>query len=407
MKFVNRNKELKILNEAPPGLYVVFGRRRIGKSSLLDKWGEKHSVSYTQAIEGSSILQIEQCVEDLKEIIPEGIIPRSWEEFFSTLSLIDRPVSLVVDEFPYLVKSSPELPSIIQKWLDRKIPSKFCLILLGSSQTMMHGLFLDSRSPLFERAKILLRLMPLGYRDFCECLSCDLNNLDTFENYALVGGVPRYWEFLDPNMQASENASSLFFEDGARLENEPDRLLKDENISGLQARSILEFIGRGAHRPSEIASRMKLNQSSLSSVFQILLNSALIHKETPFPATSSDNSKKALYRISDFALRFWYKTYSPHRTRWYLYSKSEKQNLIHQHSATVLEDSFRALYKDSSRYWEGDNIEIDSVRYDPENLKAVIITEIKHSNLSKSKRLIEENNGDPATPRPWRLRRRG
>lgn len=389
MTFVNRFSELDILDKASPGLYVLYGRRRIGKSTLIGQWAKKRKVYQSQAVEGSQGLQISQLFSDIQELIPNGIIPRTWSELFSSLSLVKNPAILVIDEFPYLVKTSPELPSIIQKWVDRQRPKDFTLVLLGSSQTMMHSLFLDSRSPLYERALVILHLPPLNYKNYCDSLSLDIFNSSTFENFSIVGGVPKYWEFISSKDLAVDNATYLFFQDSARLENEPDRLLKDENISGQQAKSVLEAIGRGASRPSEIASRLEINQSSLSTIFQILTNSSIVSRESPFPDSSKD-VKKTLYQISDCALRFWYRVYSPHRSRWHLYSKKQQAELIHIHASNVLEDCFRGMYKDARRYWEGGNIEIDSVRYDQNDLKSVILTEIKHTNLSKSQVSKEE-----------------
>jgi AAA+ ATPase superfamily predicted ATPase len=94
---------------------------------------------------------------------------------------------------------------------------------------MMHSLFLDSRSPLYERANVILHLPPLTYKNYCQALGLDLFENSNFENFSIVGGVPKYWEFLDIKATAIENATNLFFESSARLENEPDRLLKDEN----------------------------------------------------------------------------------------------------------------------------------------------------------------------------------
>lgn len=389
MKFINRTEELKDLDDAKKGLIVLFGRRRIGKTSLAEQWLKNKKSAYSQAIQASVGLQLEQLFLDIKPILPEGIKPKNWVEFFSTLTLVKENITLVIDEFPYLVKTSPELPSILQNWLDHKRPKNFQLLLLGSSQTMMHSLFLDSSSPLYERAVLIMHLLPMSYVHFCKALSINSLTLKSFENFSIVGGIPKYWDLILPKAEAAENARSLFFNKSSRLETEPERLLRDENISGQQAKSIFECIGRGAVRPSEIAARMELRQTSLSSPIQLLLHASLLSRDVPFPGLSKEN-KKSIYKISDFALRFWYQVYSPHRSRWHLYSKIKQEQLIHAHAASVLEDCFRDLYIDAHRYWEGKDIEIDSVRYDPNDLKSVIITEIKHTKLSKKKRNDEQ-----------------
>jgi len=143
MTFTNRTSELAILNRAKPGLYVLFGRRRVGKTTLVEHWGKQRRVVYSQAIEASESVQISQLVEDLREVLPSGIVPRDWSELLAAFSLIKEQIVIAIDEFPYLVDSNRSLLSLLQRWLDHNRPPKLTIVLLGSSQTMMHGLFLE------------------------------------------------------------------------------------------------------------------------------------------------------------------------------------------------------------------------------------------------------------------------
>ena len=135
-------------------------------------------------------------------------------------------------------------------------------------------------------------------------------------------------------------------------------------MSGQQARSILESIGRGARLPSEIASRLGVKQTALSKPFTVLRNTTLIKRELPF-SENIRSSKRVLYYISDIALACWYGVFSPHRSRWHLYSDKQKARYVHEHASWVLEDVFRDLYPDAKRFWDGKGIEFDGVRYDP------------------------------------------
>lgn len=381
--FVNRERELRILNQQNP-LVVIFGRRRIGKTALVLHWGEKHSFYYSQAIEASEKIQVEQIAEDLRSLLPEDVSVSSWKELLSLLSLIREPVSIAIDELPYLVKTQPSLPSLLQRWLDHKRPKQVSLILLGSSQSMMHDLFLQSTSPLFERAHHVLHLGPLSYVHYCECVGLKPLEVETFMRFSLVGGIPKYFSWAKEASNLEELADVLFFSPNARLESEPDRLLKDEDIHGLQAKSILESVGRGAHRPAEIANRLNIPQTALSKPLQILLNTSLIKRELPFDE-SVRSTKRTLYRLADSALQFWYGVYSPHRSRWHLYSATEKKTLFHGHASGVLEESYRQQYPDAQRYWES-HIEFDCVRHDPHDRKGLIVSEIKFSRLTQQER---------------------
>lgn len=384
-RFVNRIDELNLLKESTAGLTLVFGRRRIGKTTLIERWGKQQSFFYSQAIEGGESIQISQLLEDLAGLVPAGLKASSWAEFLPILSLIRQKCVIALDEFPYLVKSQPSLPSRLQKWLDHDRPKNLRLVLLGSSQTMMNGLFLNSKAPLYERADLILHLQPMGYRFFCEALGADRFEVSQFEKYSLVGGVPRYWASIDPKDSVIAAAERLFFSRFAQLESEPDRLLKDEDISGMQAKSIFECIGRGAHKPSEIAARMGIGQTALSKPMQILLQTSLIKRSLPF-GENTRSSKRTLYSIADYALMFWYGGFSPHRSRWHTYSDQQKSQIIHNHASSVLEDCYRNSFPDGSRYWDGQMAEFDCVRHAPGDSTKLIITEIKHREIKASER---------------------
>jgi AAA+ ATPase superfamily predicted ATPase len=380
--FVNRKDELEQLGRSTAGLIVLFGRRRVGKTTLIERWGRNCNLHYSQAIEGAEPIQISQLLDDLSSVLPQGLRAESWKEFFPILSLIKEDCVIAIDEFPYLVKSQPSLPSRLQKWMDHDRPPHVRLVLLGSSQTMMNSIFLNSSAPLYERADLILHISPMGYRFFCEAVGLDPMLPENFEKFSLVGGVPRYWSYIDKNDGVTQIADKLFFSKSALLESEPDRLLRDEDVNGMQAKSIFECIGRGANKSSEIASRMGIEQTALSKPLQLLMHASLINRSLPF-GESPRSSKRTLYSIADFALTFWYGSYSPHRSRWHLYDQEQKQKIIHDHAALVLEECYRNQFPDGSRYWEGQHVEIDCVR-NSRKPRHVIITEIKHRPIQES-----------------------
>jgi len=143
--------------------------------------------------------------------------------------------------------------------------------------------------------------------------------------------------------------------------------------------SVLQLIGRGAHKASEIASRLGTKQTNLSRVFQQLIDSDIVHRDIPF-GESTKNSKRTLYSIVDPALRFWFQVFSPHQTRWKTYSRKEKLTLINLHASSVFEDYCRSLFPGSSRYWEGHS-EIDLVA---PRKKGILVAEVKWKELSKT-----------------------
>ena len=379
--FVNRKSEFKLLDTEyqQSNLIILFGRRRVGKTRLVKQWGSDKNMVYSQAVEGSVTLQIEQIYQDIKKYLPTEIVPKNWNDLLDLFSLIKERLIIALDELPYLVDTTPSLPSLLQKWIDHKQPDNLTLIVLGSAQTMMHSLFLDASSPLFERARRLIHVKPMFYKHFCQALRLDPVKRDTFIKYSLVGGVPKYWEYIDAEQDIIGLVDSMFFENSAFFENEPTRLLKDENINGLTALSILEAIGRGASRPSEIATKLGINQTSIGRPLRVLIDASLIQRQLPF-GESLRTTKRVLYRIADPALKFWFYVFSPHRSRWHLYSRVKKELLIEQHAASVLEQSYRDKFPDAADYWEN-NVEFDCVRYADATGSRLIITEIKWRNL--------------------------
>ncbi|MCW5557900.1 MAG: ATP-binding protein [Verrucomicrobiae bacterium] len=384
--FVNRKAELAELDIAARhgGLLVVFGRRRVGKTRLLRQWLQARRGLYSQAIEGPRDLQLQQVFADLRPQLETQLVPKTWPELFEILTLQKQRWVLCLDEFPYLTAVDASLPSQLQKWLDHALPSGCLVIVAGSSTRMMNALFLHRAAPLYGRARKLLHVQPMEYAAFCAACALRPATPESFEKFACVGGIPKYWEFLEPRQDSVALAESLYFDYAPYMEQEPQRILRDEGVSGLNAVAVLEAVGRGAERPSEIASRLGTAQTNLSRLFQQLLDASVLVRELPF-GESVRSTKKTLYRIQDPTLRFWFRVFSPHQSRWWTYTAPEKRKLIHDHAATVFEAVCRERFPGARRYWEGD-VELDLVAPDPEDPKRLLVAEVKWRRLSVAER---------------------
>ena len=388
LTFTNRTAELKELESAATagGLLVVFGRRRVGKTRLLAHWLKPRHGLYSQAIEGAKEIQLEQVFRDIQDRLTTSIVPKSWSELFELLALQKQRPILCLDEFPYLVASDSSLPSVLQRWLDHDMPKRFLLILSGSSTRMMNDLFLNRSAPLYGRARKLLHIEPMNYVAFCTACHVNPADMESFTRFALVGGIPKYWEFVETKASAIDLADELFFGFAPYLDQEPARILRDEGISGMNALSVLEAIGRGAEKPSEMAARLGTVQTNLSRLLQQLLDASVLTREIPF-GESTRSTKKTRYHIHDPALRFWFRVYSPHRTRWHRYSHAEKTKLLHDHASTVFEDFCRQQHAAASRYWEGD-LEFDFVRTEGGShaRERAVVSEVKWKQLTTSEK---------------------
>jgi len=386
LKFVNREAELAELDRAVArgGLLVVYGRRRVGKTRLLRCWLRNRNGLYSQAIEAQRDLQIHQVYQDIRSLLETQLVPKTWPEFFEILALQKQPWVLCLDEFPYLTAVDDSLPSQLQKWLDHSIPPGCLMILAGSSTRMMNAAFLHRSAPLYGRAHKLLHIRPMDYSAFCQACNESATELESFEKFACVGGIPKYWEFIEAQQDVVALAEELYFDFAPYMEQEPQRILRDEGVSGLNAVAALEAVGRGAERPSEIAARLGTAQTNLSRLLQQLLDASILARELPY-GESVRSTKKVHYRIEDPTLRFWFRVYSPHQSLWHTYPRSLKKMLIHDHAASVFEDFCRLLYPGARRFWEG-NVEFDLVAPDPEEPNRLLVAEIKFRRLAAEAR---------------------
>lgn len=191
--------------------------------------------------------------------------------------------------------------------------ARMVVAMAGSSQRMMQGAVLDASAPLYGRAAELLEIKPLlpGY------LSRAFGSLPPrriAELHALWGGIPRYWELAQPFGDSLEEAvDGLVLDSSGPLHAEPDRLLMQESPSAASLRPILDQIGAGVHRMSEIAGRLGQPATSLSRPLSRLIELGLVKREIPF-GEEEKSGKLALYRIGDPFFRLWFSVVAPHRS---------------------------------------------------------------------------------------------
>ena len=171
MEFLDRIDErrrlLRFIREAEGGVACVYGRRRIGKSRLLDEvLGEKENVVFYCADRSEAALQRARMAKDVSRMLSgfADVVYSGWRSFFERWQREAPHGSvLVIDELPYLVERSPELPSILQKIADNLRKTGQKLVLCGSSQRMMQGLVMDVSEPLYGCCRVILKLAPIGY----------------------------------------------------------------------------------------------------------------------------------------------------------------------------------------------------------------------------------------------------
>jgi AAA+ ATPase superfamily predicted ATPase len=268
LAFLDRAEELRrlagALQRRTPVLLVVYGRRRCGKSTLLQRLIRPGDI-YFLADERERSLQIQALAESVDGVLSGFSAARypSWASLIDTLSArLGGGRCLFIDEFPYLVRQAPELPSLIQREIDRPASAGFSWVLCGSAQRMMQGSVLDRTAPLYGRAREIIQVRPLAAGWIAEALRLD--PIAAVRAYAVWGGIPRYWELAAEHSSTRGAVRELVLDRNGVLHEEPLRLLRDDMRSPVQAYSLLSLVGAGCHRLSEIAVRVGKPAGSLT-----------------------------------------------------------------------------------------------------------------------------------------------
>ncbi len=415
MDFMDREDEIKRLNKVlasgAGGLIVIWGRRRIGKTRLLLEWTKKHQGIYWVADESAAAIQRRYFARALDEYFPgfSKAEYSDWGLFFDRLTIEAKHANLkgplVIDELPYLIAASKELPSILQRWIDHDLKhTKITLVLSGSSQSMMQGLVLNYNAPLYGRATELFKLNPLPVGYLGEGLgikSCRR----IIEAYTLWGGVPRYWEFASSyRNNIEQSAADLVLHPSGPLHQEPHRLLLEEMPSAISLRPILDVIGSGVHRLSEIAARLNQPATSLSHPLTRLQELGLVKREIPF-GESEKSGKKALYKIGDPFFRFWFNVVAPRRGLLADTDENYRLSLINKTLPALVSQTWEELclsyvskakklaninqWMPAKRFWKGNDPEWDVVS-ECIDQKYLLLGEVKWPIAKISEKYIEK-----------------
>lgn len=431
MDFIDRIEELDRLDRMAAGaegaLAVLYGRRRIGKTRLLLEWSRRHGGLYTVADQSAPEIQRRYFAEAVAEHLPgfADVDYRDWrsllERFAREARSADWRGPVIFDELPYLVVSSPEMPSILQRWVDHDgREARLLVAVAGSSQRMMQGLVLSRDAPLFGRAREILELGPIAPAYLHEVFR-PRDGVELVETWAAWGGVPRYWELAAGlGGDVRSRLERLALDPMGPLHREPDRLLLEEIPSALETRPVLDAIGAGAHRVSEIAGRLGRKATSMSRPLDRLVEMRLVRREVPFGELEK-KSRRALYKIGDPFFRFWFRVVAPHRGQlaaspraarlqilnrlWKGLTAQAWEELCRQCLPAIGERSVlgrKGPWGPASRWWQGAAPEWDIVSESLDG-RRLLLGEAKHSARPCTAREMEQLVRDLAARTPPKL----
>lgn len=318
--FHNRKKELETLQELYESdkaeFVVIYGRRRIGKTALLEKFLEDKRGVRLLAREESEKKQLERVSQKLGEFFQDKFLlsnPYSnWDAFFTYLEEQsgERWV-LAIDEFPYLVHSNAALPSILQAHWDETLKhSKIFLILCGSSISMMEDEILGHKSPLYGRRTSQILLKPMKYYEIRGFLP-EKRAKELIRFYAVFGGVPAYLEVINPEKSVFKNIKSNVLSPRSYLNKDVMFLLREELQQPRIYLAILQSIAHGNTTLADIHNDTGIQTSTLGKYLSVLNDLHITKRETP--VTASRKSRRGIYKIRDNFFRFWFRFLYPNK----------------------------------------------------------------------------------------------
>lgn len=311
--FIGREKELIALNHLYASdkfeFAVIYGRRRVGKTALINQFIGDHKSIYFMGVESNFKQNLENFSKSIFELSVGFDSAPTFDSFQHALEYVfklseNERIILVIDEYPYVARSSKSLASTLQLLIDRyKDHSKLMLILCGSSMSYMEDHVLSYKAPLYGRRTAQIKLLPFSFDETCRYFK-NFSDLDKAMVYGMVGGTPQYLLQMNDKLSIEYNIKNTFLNPTSSLFEEPENLLKQEVREPALYNAIITAIAGGASRMAEISSKVGENTNVCSVYLKNLLLLGIIRKETPYGEKSS---KKSIYSIEDNMFRFWYR----------------------------------------------------------------------------------------------------
>ena len=318
--FIGREAELQFLENkyktAAGQLVVLYGRRRIGKTETLRQFckGKPHVFFVCQ--ECTDKLQLKNFSEKmLKEDVPAKQYVEQfadWERAFS--AVMDLPYGnkkrlLIVDEFPYMCKGNPGIPSVLQKLWDEKLKdANIMIILCGSAMSFIEKELLAEKNPLYGRATGIYKMTEMGFYDVVRFFP-HYSDRDKVLLYAVLGGIPHYLCQFASELSLADNIKQNILTKGCVLYSEVEFLLRQELRETTLYNSLIEAVALGNTRLNDISQKSLVEDTSKTSVYlRNLIELGIIEREFSVDVGAKEraNTNRGIYKLTDHFFRFWY-----------------------------------------------------------------------------------------------------
>ena len=351
--FIGREKELSYLNEfyqkPGVGMTVIYGRRRIGKSTLISEFVKDKKVIFYTATKVGKERNLELFSKQVTDVFLAGIQDinfRTIEAVFDFIvqNMSDEKMLLVIDELPYWAEKDEVLLSVLQKYIDTVWQDKnLKIILCGSALSFMENKVLSEKSPLFGRRDSQIKLEAFDYLDAAHFVP-KYSYEDKAICYGITGGVAKYLSMIDPKKNLDENIVRLFFRTDGYLYDETRNLLTQEFSDITVVNNIIEQIASGKNTINVIANKINEKEPTILYSIEKLISVGLVEKKKCI--TEEKNKKKTQYVLKDHMFKFWY-AFIPKAAsviemgQGELYYKKAVKPVLHSFMGTVFEDMCR------------------------------------------------------------------
>ena len=289
---------------------IVYGRRRVGKTALINEFCKDKPTVFFSALNASDKENLEALSKAIYEKDHPGMESAPvFQSFEAALDQITRMAEkerlvFVIDEYPYLAKANKSISSRLQHIIDHTWKNgQLYLILCGSSMSFMEYQVLGYESPLYGRRTGQYKIQALTYKEIT-AFNPTLTNEQQSLVYGITGGIPHYINKLDVDCDVDEALKENLFNTSSYLYEEPENLLKQELREPAIYNSVITAIAGGASHANEIATKVGVESAVCAKYLKVLLDLGIIKKETPI---TEKPGKKTIYTIGDNFFRFWYR----------------------------------------------------------------------------------------------------
>lgn len=398
-RFIDREVEMETLQREytrkGSSLVILYGRRRVGKTTLISEFIKDKRALFFLASEESEAQNRADFKDKAADFLDSSLLKeaevKSWDIIFKAIantSFDSKPI-IVIDEFQYIGKSNPAFLSVFQRIWEETLKQKSIMVVLcGSLISMMESQTLAYNSPLYGRRTAQIRLKQIPFRHYHEFFP-GKSRRELIELYSVTGGVPKYIELFSESGDIYSSIQACVLNRSGYLYDEPHFLLQQEVTEIGSYFSVIKAIAAGNSKLSAISTVLEVKSTSLTKYLKTLIDLDILEREVPVTEEQPEKSKKGLYKIKDNYIRFWFAFVYPNLSviesgNSGIVMDKIRKGLVSSHIAFVYEDICRERmwelnaegrwpfhFSQIGRWWDGKN-EIDVAAIDPDGNNLIL-----------------------------------